>query len=105
NTPQSSPDDRRDRAIVDTYEPGSTFKVFAVATALEKGALRATDSVFCENGSYALGAHTIHDHAAHGWLTPAQILQFSSNIGAAKIAEKLGANRLHDGLIAFGFGD
>jgi cell division protein FtsI (penicillin-binding protein 3) len=105
NAPAADAELRRDRAVVDTYEPGSTFKVFLIATALDQKLLGPSDTFFCENGSYTVGTHTIHDHLAHGWLTPAQIVQFSSNIGAAKIAQKIGAVRLRDGLVAFGFGE
>ncbi len=98
-------EEMRDRAILDTFEPGSTFKVFAIAAALDAGVLRATDAIFCENGAYAIGSHVIHDHKPIGWTGPSRILASSSNIGAAKIGARLGRERLQRRLQAFGFGE
>jgi cell division protein FtsI (penicillin-binding protein 3) len=95
----------RNRALADQFEPGSTFKVFTIAGALEEKAVRPTDTFFCENGRYAIGKHAIHDHGGYGLIDVARILQVSSNIGAAKIAEKLGRERLASYQRAFGFGE
>lgn len=95
----------RNRAITDSYEPGSTFKVFLVAAALEERVIRAGDSFNCEMGSYNVGDRTIHDTHSYGQLSVADILKYSSNIGAAKIGSRLGADRLHSYLKNFGFGD
>ncbi len=95
----------RNRAISDSYEPGSTFKVFLVAAALEERVIRAGDSFNCEMGSYHVGDRTIHDTHSYGQLSVADILKYSSNIGAAKIGSQLGADRLHGYLKTFGFGD
>jgi cell division protein FtsI (penicillin-binding protein 3) len=94
----------RNRASLDAFEPGSTFKAFTVAAALEERTVRASEAIFCENGAWAIGHHTIHDTHPHGWLTPAKILQLSSNIGAAKIAQSLGRERLVAYAARFGFG-
>lgn len=94
----------RNRALTDQFEPGSTFKVFTVAAALEERAVRPSDSFFCENGRFAIGRHAIHDHGGYGSLDVGRILQVSSNIGAAKIAEKLGREKLAAYQRAFGFG-
>ncbi|MCM0080212.1 transpeptidase family protein [Geomonas sp. Red32] len=95
----------RNRAISDSFEPGSTFKIFLVASALESHVIRAGDAFNCENGSWAFAGKTIHDTHSYGALSVAQVLKFSSNIGAAKIGGRLGSQRLYDALTAFGFGE
>ena len=95
----------RDKAVLDTFEPGSTFKLFTVAGALDAGVLRPDDRFDCGQGAYPVGGNVIHDHKAVGWATPARILAESSNIGAAKIAARLGRDRLQKTLLAFGFGE
>jgi cell division protein FtsI (penicillin-binding protein 3) len=94
----------RNRAVTDAFEPGSTFKIFLAAAALEEGLVDLNDLFYCEQGKYRILDHTIHDLKKFGWLSLAQILRFSSNIGAAKIAEKLGAERFYHYIRAFGFG-
>jgi cell division protein FtsI (penicillin-binding protein 3) len=94
----------RNRAVTDAFEPGSTFKVFLAAAALEEGLVDPNDLFYCEQGKYKILDHTIHDLKKFGWLSLAQILRFSSNIGAAKIAEKLGSERFYHYVRAFGFG-
>jgi len=95
----------RNRALSDVFEPGSLFKAFLAAAALEEQVVRPSDSFFCENGSYKVYDRTIHDHSKHGWLTVQQIIKFSSNIGASKVGEKMGKERLYRYLSAFGFGE
>ncbi|HSB03705.1 MAG TPA: penicillin-binding protein 2, partial [Thermodesulfobacteriota bacterium] len=95
----------RNRAIADTFEPGSMFKTFLAAAALEEKIVRLTDSFYCENGSYTVYERTIHDHSKHGWLNFQQIIKFSSNIGASKVGEKLGKDRFYRYIKAFGFGE
>jgi cell division protein FtsI (penicillin-binding protein 3) len=94
----------RNRAITDPYEPGSTFKAMLAAAAIETGVVRPTDMVFCENGRYPFGRWTINDSHPHGWLSFAEVVQYSSNIGTSKIAEKVGRDRYAGFLRAFGFG-
>jgi cell division protein FtsI (penicillin-binding protein 3) len=111
NVPTFNPNRRgtrapvRNRAVLDTFEPGSTFKIFTVAGALDAGVLRPSDAIDCEDGSYRVGGHRIHDHKALGWAGPARIVAASSNIGAAKIGARLGRERLQKTLLAFGFGE
>ena len=95
----------RNRAISDTFEPGSLFKAFLAAAALEEKVVRPLDSFFCENGSYTVYDRTIHDHSRHGWLTFQQIIKFSSNIGASKVGEKMGRERFYRYITSFGFGE
>ncbi len=95
---------RRNRATSDSFEPGSSFKTIMMAGALEEGVIRPNDQVFCENGHFALGGKTIHDVHQLGLITAKQIIQSSSNIGAAKIGIQLGRERFEHYIAAFGFG-
>ncbi len=95
----------RNRALSDAFEPGSLFKTFLAAAALEEQVVRPSDSFFCENGSYRVHDRTIHDISKHGWLTFQQIIKLSSNIGASKVGEKMGKERLYRYISAFGFGE
>ncbi len=97
-------DVRRNRAVADAYEPGSTMKALLASAALDQGAVTASDRFFCENGRYRYAGHTIHDHHGYGALSVTQILQVSSNVGATKIGERLGAKRYYQALRAFGLG-
>jgi cell division protein FtsI (penicillin-binding protein 3) len=101
----ADPDHRRNRAAVDRYEPGSTLKIFTIATALAQKTISPTDPIYCENGHMPIDNIVIHDTHVHKWLTPTQILQFSSNIGSAKVGLGLGQQRLYEGLRRFGFGE
>jgi cell division protein FtsI (penicillin-binding protein 3) len=94
----------RNRAITDSFEPGSTMKVFLIAAALEEKTVSAKDSFNCENGAYNIGGRTIHDTHKYGILSVGDILKHSSNIGAAKIGARLGPERLYGYLRSFGFG-
>ena len=93
----------RNRAVTDAFEPGSAMKVFTAAAALEKGVTPKT-IIFCEKGTYRIGSFTIHDTHSYEWLTISQIIQLSSNIGAAKITESIGDKALYNCLSGFGFG-
>jgi cell division protein FtsI (penicillin-binding protein 3) len=95
----------RNRAVSDVFEPGSLFKAFLAAAAVEEQVVRPSDSFFCENGSYTIYDRTIHDHSKHGWLTFHQVIKFSSNIGASKVGEKMGKDRFYRYISAFGFGE
>ncbi|WP_455389605.1 peptidoglycan D,D-transpeptidase FtsI family protein, partial [Petrachloros mirabilis] len=94
----------RNRAVTDTYEPGSTMKVIVAAAALEEKVMRPGSMVFGENGRMTVANTTIHDHEKLGWMSFSQMIQKSSNIGAAKIGMVLGEQRLYRYLQAFGFG-
>jgi len=96
---------RQNRLLTDALEPGSAFKAFIVAAALDAGVVKPMDCFNCENGVWRLGAkEVIHDVHPYGRLTVQQVIQKSSNIGAAKISHKLGPRRLDDYLQDFGFG-
>ncbi|HJV66548.1 MAG TPA: penicillin-binding protein [Geomonas sp.] len=94
----------RNRAISDSFEPGSTFKILLVSAALENRVIRPGDMFNCENGSYSLAGRTIHDTHRYGALNVGQVLKYSSNIGAAKIGQRLGSERLYAALTSFGIG-
>ena len=98
------PDTWRLKAITDPVEPGSMFKPFVFAPALLEGAVRVDDVIFCENGTFTIGKRSLHDSHPYGKLTGRQVVIKSSNIGMAKIGLKLGSNKVHQYLEAFGFG-
>jgi len=94
----------RNRAASDIFEPGSTFKVVVATAALEAGLARSDEMVDCQMGSITIGRHVFHDHKRYGLLTFSQILEYSSNVGAAKLGIRLGDQRLYGALRTFGFG-
>ncbi|MCX7822812.1 MAG: penicillin-binding protein 2 [Syntrophobacterales bacterium] len=100
----SSPEIWKNRAIVDTFEPGSSFKAILAAALLEEGLVKPTDRIFCENGSFKVPGHIIRDVHPHGWIDFSQVIQFSSNIGSAKLAMNLGAKLYASYIAKFGFG-
>jgi cell division protein FtsI (penicillin-binding protein 3) len=102
---ESDVESRRDRAIVDRFEPGSAMKPFTVAAALAAGTTKPTESIYCEHGAYEIGNVVIHDTHVFDWLTPTQILAHSSNIGALKIGLSLGEPALYAAFRRFGFGE
>jgi cell division protein FtsI (penicillin-binding protein 3) len=96
---------RRNRAVTDCLEPGSTFKIFVAAGALDAQVVKPADHFNCENGVWHLGPkEIIHDAHPYGSLTVQQVIQKSSNIGAAKIGARLGPKRMDHYLRDFGFG-
>src|SRR6185295_1762476 len=105
NDPQGAPDGGgRNRAITDAFEPGSTMKTFTIAAALDARAVRPDDRFDCLMGRMMVGKYTVHDTHPHGVLTVAEVFKLSSNIGATKIARKLGRDAFADALVRFGFG-
>ncbi len=100
-----SRDTLRNRAVADSFEPGSTMKVFLIASALEAKVVGPNDRFNCENGSFSIGGRVIHDTHKYGSLSVGEILKFSSNIGAAKIGSRLGPGKLAGYLKNFGFGE
>ncbi|HTB94372.1 MAG TPA: penicillin-binding protein [Candidatus Sulfotelmatobacter sp.] len=95
---------RMDRAVSSIYEPGSTFKLVTLAAAFDQNLIRPDEVFNCENGSIVVAGHRIHDHKKYGDLTVAEILANSSDVGAIKIALKLGPPRFNEYIHAFGFG-
>ena len=95
---------RRNRAVTDAFEPGSTMKLFSAAAALESGCCTPHTIFYCENGNYRIGRNTVNDTKKHGWLSIQRIVKYSSNIGAVKIGETVGGPTLRKSLRQFGFG-
>ena len=94
----------RNRAITDTYEPGSTMKPFSVAMALEAGKVKPTTAIDTSPGKLTIGTATIGDAHRYGVLTVEQILQKSSNVGTVKMALQLPPQRMWEGFTSLGFG-
>ncbi len=94
----------RNRAIADLFEPGSTMKPFTVATAIEQGKVSPETVINTERGVYTVGGKKIRDTHPESMLTVAQIIQKSSNVGAAKIALSLESETLWQSLADSGFG-
>ncbi len=99
-----SPDRWRNKALADAYEPGSTLKAVVAAAAIEEHVVRPNTMVFGEHGRMTIANTVIHDHEKLGWVSFSQVIQKSSNIGAAKTGMALGEQRLHRYLQTFGFG-
>lgn len=93
----------RNRAIMDQFEPGSTFKGISMGVSLEHGLFSLEQTVFCENGFWAEG-YDLRDHHPYGILTYLQVVAKSSNIGAAKAVRPLGPATLRESIRNFGFG-
>jgi cell division protein FtsI (penicillin-binding protein 3) len=100
------PNQWRNRAVTDTFEPGSTIKAYLLGAALDSSLVSPVTKFFCENGEYRIGTNTIHDHdrKGHGMLSVSEIITFSSNIGAVKIGQRIGYKKFHEYLEKFGFG-
>lgn len=103
-TEVASADSWKNRAIADIYEPGSTFKPFLVSYGLDQGVLHKNDVFDCEHGQYRMGRRVLHDHHSYGSLNLTDVLVKSSNIGMAKIGERLTNERLFAAATLFGFG-
>jgi cell division protein FtsI (penicillin-binding protein 3) len=107
---KSPPQDRINRGVSWIYEPGSTFKLVTVASAIQEGLAKPTDLIDCQMGAIVLGGRTIHDdrgairHELSGDLTLSQVLAYSSDVGAVKMALRLGEDRFYKDIREFGFG-
>lgn len=97
----------KQKSITDVFEPGSTLKPFVMALGLEENLIQANSKIFCENGKMKVADRWIRESDQHhqfGYLSPSEILAFSSNIGIAKVGFQLGTDKLREGLTRFGFG-
>ena len=113
--PRFNPNDQRhmdasvlqNLAVSDVYEPGSTFKLVTYSAALDGAGVQPTDMVDCQGGSMTMYGRTLHDdHTDHfGLVTVQYALEHSSDVGAAKMALKLGNQKFYDYIRGFGFGD
>lgn len=112
NYPSYNPNNRthvsmqamRNRAVADVFEPGSTMKPFTIATALDIGKIRPDTLINTENGVYTVGNKTIHDTHPEASLTVSQVIQKSSNVGAAKIALSMEPETMWKTFESSGFG-
>ncbi|MCP5464031.1 MAG: transpeptidase family protein [Deltaproteobacteria bacterium] len=95
----------KNHAVLDTFEPGSTFKTVLMAAALQSGEVKISDRFFCENGSYRVKTNIIKDDHPKGWLDVKGILKVSSNIGVTKIAQKIGPEQFYNTIKGMGFGE
>ncbi|MEW6321248.1 MAG: penicillin-binding protein [Acidobacteriota bacterium] len=100
----SSAAERRNRAVQDLYEPGSTFKVVTASAALEEGVVRPDDPIDVSAGAIRLGSSTVRDMHRYGVLSFTDVIVKSSNVGAIKVGLDLGAERLGLYVSRFGFG-
>jgi cell division protein FtsI (penicillin-binding protein 3) len=100
----ASEDERRNRAIQDLYEPGSTFKIVTASAALEQNVVHPDDLIDVSGGVYRLGSRVVHDTSDHGVLSFTDVIVMSSNIGAIKVGLRLGQQRLGIYARRFGFG-
>jgi cell division protein FtsI (penicillin-binding protein 3) len=98
------PEARIDRAVASAYEPGSTFKVLTLTGAIENGVASPDDLVDCQMGQIMVSGRLIHDWHKFGVLSVKQVLENSSDVGAIKMALRLGAPRFYDTIRAFGIG-
>lgn len=105
NNRQRTPRDHmRNRALIDTFEPGSTLKPFTIAAALDAGKVSPQTIIDTAPGTLTIGRATIHDAHREGALTVEQVIQKSSNVGAAKIALSLPPETMWQMLSGAGFG-
>lgn len=104
NILDSHPDNRRNRAIMDAFEPGSTFKIFTIGSALDLGLIKETTIIDIEKGKIRIGDRIIRDlHAENSLISVSQVIQKSSNVGAAKIGMMMKADQLEKYILNFGF--
>ena len=112
NVPTINPNDTADlnmtgiknRAVMDAYEPGSVFKPFIAAAAIEEGLFTTASIIDCQLGHWTIGGKTIHDDHPKGAISLSEVIKYSSNIGSAKVAFALGAEQTMEYYKAFGFG-
>src|SRR6267154_1934219 len=95
---------RMNRAVTALYEHGSKFNLITMAAVFDQGITRPGEVFDCENGAVYVAGHRIRDHKPFGMLNVAEILAQSSDVGAIKIALRLGAPKFYDYIRAFGFG-
>jgi cell division protein FtsI (penicillin-binding protein 3) len=101
---QADDRERRNRAIQDLYEPGSTFKIVTASAALEQKVVSPDDFINVSGGSIRFGARVIRDTHDYGVISFTDVIVKSSNVGAIKVGLKLGAERMSDYVRRFGFG-
>jgi cell division protein FtsI/penicillin-binding protein 2 len=103
-TREITPEKLKNHAVSDVYEPGSTFKLVTISAALDESLTRPEETFDCQMGSIVVFGRRIHDWKAYGVLSVSDILARSSDVGAIKIALRLGEERMDKYIRAFGFG-
>lgn len=101
---RTTSDQRRNRALSEVFEPGSTMKPFVIAEVLERGKTKRDEVIYCERGRMSIGRRAIHDAHPYDDLTVDEVLKFSSNIGTVKLGQRLGRTDLEETLRRYGFG-
>ncbi len=101
---KSKPEFRKNRIFSDVFEPGSTFKLFPIATLLQEGIKKTDDIVYCENGSFRYFDHTVRDSKKYGWLSLQRVFENSSNIGMVKLSDNIPKHVFYRYLKNFSFG-
>jgi cell division protein FtsI/penicillin-binding protein 2 len=99
-----TPEKLKNHAVSDVYEPGSTFKLVTIASAVDQGLARPDELIDCQHGSIVLFGHRIHDWKAYGVMPVSDVLAWSSDVGAIKIALRMGDERMYKYIRNFGFG-
>src|SRR5205807_6989804 len=102
-----TPDDRRNRAVQDYYEPGSTFKIITASAGLEEGVVTPSQILDCANGALPVANVVIHEHGhnRYGLLSFEDVMVHSSNIGAVRVGVAVGPDRFYRWIHRFGFGE
>ena len=102
-----SPDERRNRAVQDQYEPGSTFKIVTASAGLEEGVVTPSQILDCGDGFIQIGNTQIHEHGhnRYGLITFEDVMVHSSNVGAIRVGLALGQERFYRYIRRFGFGE
>jgi len=103
NYPAYPTEAQKEKSVLDLYEPGSTFKIIPILTAIRQG-ISLKEKFFCEYGKYSVAGHRISDVHPYGYLTVEEILIHSSNIGVAKISQRVGKKTLYQSARDLGFG-
>src|SRR5271155_4233080 len=104
NRKEIRPESLKNHAVSDVYEPGSTFKVVTISAGLEEKVTRPDEMFDCQMGSIVINGTRIRDSKPHGILSVADIIAESSDVGAIKVALRLGDERFYKYIRAFGFG-
>ncbi len=101
----AKPEEMKNHAVIDMFEPGSTFKIVVASAALNEGIINTETRINCEGGRFAYGGKVLRDHHGYGSIPVHDILMKSSNIGSAKMALMMGAQPFYEYMKRFGFGE
>jgi cell division protein FtsI (penicillin-binding protein 3)/stage V sporulation protein D (sporulation-specific penicillin-binding protein) len=102
---EADPEEMKNHAVIDMFEPGSTFKIVVASAALNEGIINTETLINCEGGHFAYGGKILRDHHGYGSIPVHDILMKSSNIGSAKMALMMGEQTFYEYMKRFGFGE